>query len=119
MILGFQSSLKGGRLRLSSCGGDLSSLVVGEDKEGMKMEDGGWPGLDRDGWEPLVQRSYYCCFTQPSVAHASLTDLKGDTARARLRWGKVVRVLKVVKVGGRWLKELLQDVDDVDLSGCW
>ena len=45
--------------------------------------------LVRDGWEPLVQRSYCCCFTQPSVAHAPLSDHKGLTARAKLervRW---------------------------------
>ena len=52
---------------------------------------GGKLGLElvREGWEPLVQRSYCCCFTQPSVAHAPLRDLKGNTARAKLggvRW---------------------------------
>ena len=43
--------------------------------------------LVRDGWEPLVQRSYCCCFTQPSVAHAPLRDLKGLTARAKAKVG--------------------------------
>ena len=47
--------------------------------------------LDRDGWEPLVQRSYCCCFTQPSVAHAPLRDLKGLTARAKAKVGKWLR----------------------------
>ena len=62
------------------------------------MEDGRKDGLElvRDGWEPLVQRSYFCCFTQPSVAHAPLRDLKGLTARAKLggvRWLGVVVVM--------------------------
>ena len=85
----------------------------------MKMEDGGWPGLDRDGWEPLLMHLLLFLHPAGCRCRGALRDLKGLTARARLRWGKVVRVLKVVKVGGRWLKELLQDVDDVDLSGCW
>ena len=43
--------------------------------------------LVREGWEPLVQRSYCCCFTQPSVALAPLRDLKGLTARAKAKVG--------------------------------
>ena len=43
--------------------------------------------LDRVGWEPLVQRSYCCCFTQPSAALAPLRDLKGLTARAKAKGG--------------------------------
>ena len=56
-----------------------------------RWKNGGKVGMElvRDGWEPLVQRSYWCCFTQPSVAHAPLTDLKGDTSRGVTKDGEL------------------------------
>ena len=81
------TSLKGdhkrwfSRLRPIICSCDLSSLVVGEEKEGMKMEDGGWPGLDRDGWEPLWFGTLVLLHPAGQVPGTTLTDLKGDTAK--------------------------------------
>ena len=57
--------------------------------EGGRTEEGLVWSWSENGWEPLVQRSYWCCFTQPSVAHAPLTDLKGDTSRGVTKDGEL------------------------------
>ena len=41
--------------------------------------------LDREGWEPLVQRYHWCFSTQPGVVLTLLSDHKGNTARSKAK----------------------------------
>ena len=68
------------------------------------------------GIHAVWTRSYQCSPDKCEWTSGGPTHMNNDEVGGRGYW---IRVLKVVKVGSWWLKELEEDVDVVDLSSCW